>query len=275
MYRIAIALAAASLALPMSALAQSPRVVGKAGNWTKIEAAGMTAYQTNDNRSGSYIEIGCDEAASLDHTGTGISLEIGGKMLPANSQIRFIVDGETITIPSGKSGGVSTLRCPECAQKFAQLWPLLRQGSRLEVVASDGRQARFSLKGSGQVMPVRPCGSTPDGAPGSSASPAGGELVGLWLGLHGGVGFPLGCDSGEPVRYSSDGTYTGPGATGTWQLEDDRLTEIPKQVDAETGDPAAIGQPFLSRIAWEGQDRFVRIFSDGGRMAFRRCPSTR
>lgn len=52
----------------------------------------------------------------------GISLEISG-LLPANSQVRFIVDGETLAIPSGWSGEISTRDCPECARNFAQLWP--------------------------------------------------------------------------------------------------------------------------------------------------------
>lgn len=107
---------------------------------------------------------------------------------------------------------------------------------------------------------------------GATSPPVGNRLVGLWLGLQQGVRFPLGCDSGEPVRYSSDGTYTGPGASGTWELQNGRLAEIPRKVDPETGDPAAVGRRYVSRIVWEGPDRFVRTFPDGARMTFRRCP---
>lgn len=99
------------------------------------------------------------------------------------------------------------------------------------------------------------------------------RLVGTWLGLQAGLRFPLACESGEPVRYSADGTYAGPGARGTWQLQDGTLTEIAKEVDAQTGDASAKrGKPYRSRIVWKGPDSFVRTFPDGFEMTFRRCP---
>ena len=58
---------------------------------------------------------------------------------------------------------------------------------------------------------------------GATSPPAGERLVGPWLGLQQEVQFPLGCDSGELVRYSADGAYKGPGASGTWELQEGRL----------------------------------------------------
>ncbi|OHV81789.1 hypothetical protein [Ensifer sp. LCM 4579] len=96
----------ASVALACApALAQSPRVQGKAGHWVKVETAGLAAYENVNNRSGDTISINCDEAQTDDHSNTGISVEIGGKMLPAGSQIIFAVDGESITIAFDRSPG--------------------------------------------------------------------------------------------------------------------------------------------------------------------------
>lgn len=107
----------------------------------------------------------------------------------------------------------------------------------------------------------------------TSAPPAEEQLVGLWLGLHDRITFPSGCNSGEPMRYASDGSFTGPGVSGTWHLRDGRLTETAREVHEEVGgDPAAIGKHHVSGIAWEGPDEFVKTFPDGSRMTFRRCP---
>lgn len=100
------------------------------------------------------------------------------------------------------------------------------------------------------------------------------QLAGVWLALQGGVQFPLGCDSGEPVRYFADGTYAGPGARGTWRLQDGELTEVVTEVDAETGDASVkIGKPHKGRIVWKGPDTFVRTFPNGADLTFRRCVS--
>jgi hypothetical protein len=113
----------------------------------------------------------------------------------------------------------------------------------------------------------------PTQAEGASAAPAEERLVGLWLGLHDRVQFPSGCGSGEPMRYSPDGSFVGPGARGTWQLRDGRLTETTTVIDKELGgDPAAIGKPYVSDLAWKATDTFIKTFPDGLRMTFRRCP---
>lgn len=78
--RIALVVAANGALPAASALAQSPRVVGKAGDWVKTEAAGLMTYENIDHRSGSTISIGCDEAMTLDHSAT--SIETDGDLLP-------------------------------------------------------------------------------------------------------------------------------------------------------------------------------------------------
>lgn len=128
-----------------------------------------------------------------------------------------------------------------------------------------GQRAPFRMRV--EVSPM----SASQGVPSPSASPAAGKLAGRWLGLHNGVQFPLGCDSGEPVFYGRDGKYVTEGVIGTWRLQSDRLIETATEI-AEPGEPGAIGRPHVSRIVWKGSDRFVKTFADGRSMTFRRCP---
>ena len=149
------AVLAALIAAP--ALAQAPRLLAQAGSWSKVSAAGVVAYLARDGAGGS-VEIGCDFARTLDGSATGITLEIGGRLLPPDSVIEFRVHGESITMPSGKSGGVSLAKCPSCKEQFPRLWSLMRAGEQLEVIASDGRRAIFPLDGAAELMPAVPCG---------------------------------------------------------------------------------------------------------------------
>ncbi|MXQ14100.1 hypothetical protein [Microvirga makkahensis] len=136
-----------------------------------------------------------------------------------------------------------------------------------------GQHAPFRMR-----IEVSPPPDTPrlpnssEGLPDRAAASPAGKLRGRWLGLHRRVRFPLGCDSGEPVFYSQDGKYMTEGVIGTWRLQGNRLTETATEI-AEPGEPGAIGRPHVSRIAWEGPDKFVKTFPDGSRMTFRRCPS--
>jgi len=146
---------AALIAAP--AFAQAPRLLAQAGSWSKVSAAGVMAYLARDGAGGS-IEIGCDFARTLDGSATGIALESGGRLLPPDSIVVFRVGGESITMPTGKSGGVSLATCPSCKEGFSRLWSLMRAGEQLEVIASDGRRAVFPLDGAAELMPAAPCG---------------------------------------------------------------------------------------------------------------------
>lgn len=140
-----------------SALAQTPRLTAQAGSWSKVSAAGMMAYLARDGAGGS-IEIGCDFARTLDGSATRIALEIGGRLLPPDSVVEFRVGGESISMPSGKSGGVHVGKCRACKERFVRLWSLMRAGEKLEVIASDGAAPSSRSTGAAELMPAAPCG---------------------------------------------------------------------------------------------------------------------
>jgi len=144
------------------ALCSTSYAQDRLAEWRQGEGQGYIEY--GSTQGSSFVTISCDVAASDDHSRTGISLEIDGKLLPANSTVRFVVDDQEIAIPSNSSGGIFTANCAECAQKFRQLWNLIRQGRSLEVIASNGARARFSLKGSSRVLPAQPCATGPGAA---------------------------------------------------------------------------------------------------------------
>lgn len=244
----------------------APNVTKRSGDWQELFHQGYALYTTVAPGRGarSLLEISCSAGAGTDRP-PSIDVLIEDKEIPEHGRVEFTIDGRTALSSSGLRNMPS--------DDFARLWGMLRSGRRLDVATEDGRRASFSLKGAAGVMPVTVCSGSQDSAPPPLGKAANGRLVGVWLALQKGVRFPSGCDSGEPVRYSSDGIYTGPGASGTWRLQSDRLTEIAQKVDVGIGDPAAIGRPFVTRILWEGPDRFVKTFSDGARMTFRRCPA--
>jgi hypothetical protein len=130
----------------------------RAGVWVAGSGQGYEVYRTQ-TQSGTF-EISCDVAASLDNSRTGIYLEING-LLPAATEVDISVDGAVVRFPTDKSGGVTVSQCPGCAEKFRKLWGMIRAGRRVEVVASDGRRATFSLNGAAAVLPVEPCATGP------------------------------------------------------------------------------------------------------------------
>lgn len=75
-----------------------------------------------------------------------------------NAQVAFAVNDQTIPLPSAESGGARVGKCATCTEKFARLWKLVREGSRLTVKGADGNTDTFSLRGTVQLMPAEPCG---------------------------------------------------------------------------------------------------------------------
>jgi hypothetical protein len=142
-----------------AAAGQSPVLLGEAGSWQKVFAAGLEVYQTS-GADGAF-SIDCDVASTLDGSATGISIQMPDGLLPPDSEVTLAVDGAgPMVFPTDRSGGVGLRGCPECRSRLAQLWPLLRSGSRLEVVASDGRRATFRLDGTAALMPPGFCAAT-------------------------------------------------------------------------------------------------------------------
>lgn len=150
---------ATSIALFMFALGSSSVAGDRLAEWGRGQGQGYVEYGAVQGSSS--ISISCDVAASNDRSRTSINLEIDGKLLPANSTVRFVVDDQEIKIPSDKSGGISTASCAECALKFRQLWALIRKGRSLEVIASNAARVKFSLKGVNRVLPEKPCETGP------------------------------------------------------------------------------------------------------------------
>jgi hypothetical protein len=152
---LALSLAGLGLLAGIVAQAQSPRAGRSAGAWQEVFAGGFIAYGASG--AGGSIEIGCDNAVTLDHSATRISIDMAGGVLPPNAPLRFVVDGQAVSVVSDRAGGLGTGDCVECILAFRQLWPMLRGGSRLEVIAADGRRATFPLDGTSALLPVEPC----------------------------------------------------------------------------------------------------------------------
>jgi hypothetical protein len=254
-----------ALACALPAYAQSRGVIGKAGVWVKGTGQGIVAYRAV--AKGSSVDISCDVGQTEDHSATGISLEIAGAAFIPNAQVRFAVDGKAITIPSNQSGGVSSDGCPECARKFAQLWPMLREGRRLEITGPDGKSAAFPLEGLSQLMPAKPCAA----GTGKAAQRTG--LAGGWIFIAKNTRFPDACEGDSGITYKADGTYEMLEESGRWRLKGDRLTETPTKAHEAAPQPGSVkvGQSFTSRLQWQRPDTFTKTFP-GYKVTLRRCP---
>ena len=72
------------------------------------------------------------------------------------------------------------------------------------------------------------------------------DLADDWVMMSEGTEYPDGCESDTTVRYFSDGTFAFLDFSGTWQLENNVLTEIEGDPDIKTG------KPFRSTLRWNG-----------------------
>ena len=109
----------------------------------------------------------------------------------------------------------------------------------------------------------KPRGSSPSAA--AETVPAY-PLAGPWVSAK---YYPLACESGAPVVYLADGTFSDESVRGTWDLERDRLTLIVTEAHHEDATP---GQRFQSRIEWLDRNQRIETLSDGRRITLRRCP---
>ena len=174
----------------------------EASAWTAGSSQGFTEYATRNGSS--HVVVSCDEAASEDHSGTGIGLEVDGRLIPEGSRIMFDVDGRVVEFAADSFGGLSVRNCPACALKFRTIWQLIRQGKMLSVSSSSGSHARFSLAGAGSLLPEAPC-ATP-----FPAEPAPAEASATTAGT-GAAAAATGPASGVP--WAPDCTYLDLGAT--------------------------------------------------------------
>lgn len=87
---------------------------------------------------------------------------------------------------------------------------------------------------------------------------------------------PNPCREGAYGHYDADGTYRFPGERGTWTLDGANLTETATAIDEAMNEqtPEDIGRPYRSTIERESDDRMLKHFPDGRRVAFVRCRET-
>jgi len=109
-------------------------------------------------------------------------------------------------------------------------------------------------------------------------------LVGAWLEMDEAMEFRRGCNSGWPIRYADDGTYSKLNERGTWRLRGDSLTQTATALADDSADPpdpssgrwkwhvTAIGLPRITRIRQVNAEEFIETFANGETATFRRCP---
>ena len=116
------------------------------------------------------------------------------------------------------------------------------------------------------VMPAKPC------AAGTGKATQRSRLAGTWIFIKSKTRFPDACQGDTGITYEADGTYQLLEESGTWRLKGDRLTETPTEAH-EGAQPGSvkIGEPFTSRLQWQGPDTFTKTHP-GGKITLRRCP---
>lgn len=170
--------------------AQTSGPLGKTGEWTKGSGQGFVEYLTNNGAD--WISVNCDVAYSPDHSGSGISVGIGSRLMPRKAPLVFEVDGSEVSVQSDRAGGLSVRQCPECTKSFRDLLTLMKAGERLTVKTADGHSAVFTMAGFAEVMDepcLTPTVSEPDSpvAPNkdkTASRPAEESLIGKWVKHH-------------------------------------------------------------------------------------------
>src|SRR5690606_30442099 len=178
------------------------------GAWLRGQGQGFTEYSLGTGNA--WISVGCDEAATLDGSGTGIYLELGSGLPPAHSTLVFDIDGHSLTVPSCASGGVSLQGSPEIEPALREILGRMLTGRVLTVTASNGHRGIFPLDGfaalvtppcktpAGDISPVS-AATAPPAAPAAPQAPPAGEMqLGAWT-------FRQGATGGGVIGRAEDG----------------------------------------------------------------------
>ena len=98
-------------------------------------------------------------------------------------------------------------------------------------------------------------------------------LVGTWVQESEDGQFPP-CNSDQALEYKADGTFSTYWESGTWHLDEDRLTVVPTEIHPHFGeeDRLMLGKKIVSTLWHEGNDLYYQQFGDDTRMIeVRRC----
>ena len=121
--------------------------------WRERQQDGVVEYLT-ENSSGDSFMLSC-KAGGHSSLASG-RIVIGGTGPGKKGSIKVSIDGVGLNVAVGQDAGMTT-GCLTCAENYVAMWTALRTGYDLEVQFQDGRNAKFSLEGSGTVLPELPC----------------------------------------------------------------------------------------------------------------------
>ena len=123
------------------------------GKWNSGQADGFTRYWTTNNVGSNFV-IWCHPKRSVN--GTMLHVEIQGKLPPAGSRIKLILDADILELPVNEHGLVGS-GCATCSDSFGYVWHKLRSANTMAVKYHDNSYAGFSLKGAANVIPGAVC----------------------------------------------------------------------------------------------------------------------
>lgn len=123
------------------------------GRWTFGGNQGVYESATRD-ANGNSITFICDAGAGRGHSGLRINL--WGQPI-ATGRATIDVDGAAFEVFVEPDGGTLVMNCWTCRATFMELWEAAAAGNRMNVLASDGQSASFSLVGSRDALGYEPC----------------------------------------------------------------------------------------------------------------------
>jgi hypothetical protein len=132
--------------------------IRRVGDWYSGANNGGHEFYGTSNVSRDRFFLNCYDKAEASY-GATMSIYINAAPAPANSFVTLEIDGSKSRLPTDADGEV---RSDDhlSAQAFESTWNEIRSGSQMIITFSDGRTARFSLKGSGSIVPLQNCQTT-------------------------------------------------------------------------------------------------------------------